>query len=296
MTNHAELALSDIDCIWPLGADLGEGPVWSVAEQALYFVDIHGRGVHRFCPGTGAKTDWTAPKRTGFIVPMAAGGFLCGMEDGLRPFDPETGTFGDVQPVEPLLHENRLNDGYVGPDGALWFGTMHDPEEEDTGTLYRLGRPGEEPVAMDRGYTVTNGPVIDPARGRLYHNDSPRRRIYAFDLVADGTLSNKRLFAEPSRGYPDGMALDGDGRLWVALWDGAGVECFAPDGTRLGIVPIPSPNVTKICFGDADFRTAYVTTARRGASDEALAAMPEAGGIFRFRVGVAGVPSALFGS
>jgi sugar lactone lactonase YvrE len=289
-------AFPDPECIWDLKMQLGEGPVWSDAEQALYFVDILGRQVHRLVPGTGARSSWPAPARVSFIVPVAGGGFLCGLEDGLRRFDPVAGQFGPLHGIEPLLASNRLNDGYVDAGGRLWFGTMHDPEEDATGSLYRLaGLPDHpEPVLVDTGYTVSNGPAIDAKRGRLYHNDSARRLIFVFDWDEDGLLSNKRVFAELEQGYPDGIAIDADGTLWVALFDGGGVQRFRPDGSPDGFVAFPCRHVTKIAFGDADGRTAYATTARKNQTASVLDRQPLSGGLFRFRVEVPGMPQHLF--
>ena len=284
------------DCVWDQKAELGEGVVWSAAEQAVYWVDIPGRCLHRYAPSTGARRSWDAPARTCFAVPVAGGGLLCGHEDGLRTFSPENGTFGPLHPIEPLLHDNRLNDGAVDGAGRLWFGTMHDPEEEATGSLYRLEGLGDvaAPQLMDGGYTVTNGPAFDQVRHRLYHTDSAARRIYAFDLVPDGTLRNKRLFAEPDHGHPDGMTVDAEGTLWVALWGGGGVQRYRPDGSRDGFVALPCEQVTRIAFGDADLRTAYVSTARKGLDQDSLRRQPLAGGLFRFRVEVPGLPQDLF--
>ncbi len=286
----------DPECIWDQKAALGEGVVWSAAEQAVYWVDIPARRLHRYTPADGGKRSWDTPARTTFVVPISGGGLLCGHEDGLRTFSPDDGVFGPLHPIEPLLHDNRLNDGAVDADGRLWFGTMHDPEEAATGSLYRLDSL-DEPVAprlMDTGYTVTNGPAFDKVRRRLYHTDSAARRIYAFDLAADGTPIGKRVFAEPDHGYPDGMTVDAEGTLWVALWAGGGVQRYRPDGSRDGFVAFPCDHVTKIAFGDPDLRTAYVSTARRGLDNEALRRQELAGGLFRFRVPVPGLPQDLF--
>ena len=284
------------ECVWDQKAGLGEGTCWSASEQAVYWVDIPGRCLHRYTPTTGACRSWDAPARTTFVVPMQGGGLLCGHEDGLRTFSPEGGTFGALHPIEPLLHDNRLNDGAVDGNGRLWFGTMHDPEEAATGSLYRLDGLADPitPRLMDTGYTVSNGPAFDPARRRLYHTDSAARSIYAFDLSADGMLTNKQLFAELDHGFPDGMAVDAAGTLWVALWGGGGVQRYDPDGGRNGFVAFPCDQVTKIAFGDPDLRTAFVSTARKGLDDDALRRQPLAGGLFRYRVEVPGLPQDLF--
>lgn len=282
------------ECVWPVAAELGEGPVWSAAQQALYFVDVLGRRVHRYTPSGAARASWMAPARPTFIVPIERhaghqGGLLCGLEDGLREFDAATGLFGPLQPIEPELDGNRINDGHVDAAGRLWFGTMHDGEQAPTGSLYRLDRPGAVPRPMDAGYTVSNGPAIDPARGRLYHSDSALQRIYAFDLDAAGGLGERRVFARLEHGYPDGMAVDQAGTLWVALFAGGGIRQFRPDGSIIGTVELPCDNVTKIAFGGDDGCTAYVTTATKDLAPETLARQPLAGGLFSFRVEVPGV-------
>jgi D-xylonolactonase len=283
------------DCIWDLKAGLGEGLVWVEAQQALYGVDILGRMLHRYVPDTDQRTSWVAPSRPTFLVETDDGGLLCGHEDGLRRFEPGSGRFGRLHPIEALLPDNRLNDAHVDGQGRLWFGTMNDPELAATGSLYRLDRLDPlEPHRMDDGYVVSNGPAIDSPRGRLYHNDSARQIIYAFDLAEDGSLSGKRIFARLEHGYPDGMTVDADGMLWVALYAGGGVQRFDADGGEAGFVALPCDNVTKIVFGGRDYRTAYVSTARKGQDAATVSRQPLAGGIFSFRTDTAGLPQMRF--
>jgi D-xylonolactonase len=118
-------------CVWELGAELGEGPVW--LRHSLWFVDIKGLKVHRFTPATGETRSWTAPAQPGFVVPTAAGGWIAGLKTGLHSFDPETGRFELMTAVEDAALGNRLNDGYVDAKGRLWFGSMHDGETHETG-------------------------------------------------------------------------------------------------------------------------------------------------------------------
>ncbi len=289
------MAFPEPRCVWDLKAELGEGPVWMDRERSLFFVDILGRRLHCLRPHTGERWDWAAPSRPCLIVPIEGGGLLCGLEDGLREFSPDRG-FGPLHRIEPLLPENRLNDGYVDTEGRLWFGTMNDPETAGTGSLYRLQglAPPIRPELVDHGYTVSNGPAIDPVRRRLYHNESSRRQIFVFDLSPEGALSNKRTFVTLERGYPDGLTLDAEGTLWVGVFDGGCVRRFRPDGSADGAVGLPCSHVTKLAFGGPDLQTAYVTTARKGLSADALAAQPLAGGLFEFRVDVPGVPQGMF--
>ncbi|WP_242621687.1 SMP-30/gluconolactonase/LRE family protein [Komagataeibacter xylinus] len=333
-------------CVWDIRAQLGEGPVWSAREQALYFVDIVGQAIHRLDPASGTRTSWQAPARPGFVVPASDGTLVCGLKDGLYRLDPRTGAFDvvpasdgtlvcglkdglyrldprtgafDVVPasdgtlvcglkdglyrldprtgafdrmlaVEPEHPGNRINDGCVDSKGRLWFGTMDDEEGTPSGALYSVTRSarGLDVLRHDEGYVVTNGPGISPDGTRLYHNHSPAGVIYVFDLAADGSLSNRRVFARVDNGYPDGVVVDSAGMLWVGVWNGGRIERFQPDGTRLEPVAMPALNVTKVAFGGADLRTLYVTTARKNTPDDMLARYPQAGSLFSLRVDVPG--------
>ncbi|TDV16426.1 SMP-30/gluconolactonase/LRE family protein [Paraburkholderia caballeronis] len=275
-------------CEWPVEATLGEGPVWHAAERAVYFVDIKSRRVHRLSVDTGERRTWDAPAQPGFVLPLDDGAFVCGLQGGLHRFTPADGTFSMVLPVEADRPGNRLNDGYVDAQGRLWFGSMDDAEEAPDGVLYRVDTNGAL-VAQDRDYVITNGPAASPDGRTLYHVDTLRRVIYAFDLAADGELSGRRVFAAiAGTGYPDGLTVDADGFVWIALFGGARIERYAPDGTLVGHVAFPCPNVTKLAFGGDDLRTVYATTARKGLDADALARAPLAGALFSFRAPVAG--------
>ncbi|AJG23535.1 Xylonolactonase [Cupriavidus basilensis] len=276
--------------MWQLGAELGEGPVWHQGSSAVYFVDIKGRRIHRFAIATGAMRSWPVDSQPGFIVPLDDGGFLCGMQDGLYRFDPADGACRRLKEVEPDLPGNRINDGFVDPAGRLWFGTMDDGEAAPSGSLYQVGDDGRT-WRRDSGYVITNGPAMSPDARTLYHADTVKRLVYAFDVGQDGALSRRREFARLcGTGYPDGMAVDADGHLWIAVFGGARIERWSPDGRLAGVVRFPCDNVTKLAFGGDDLRTVYVTTARKGLSPAALALQPLAGGLFSFRAPTRGLP------
>jgi sugar lactone lactonase YvrE len=134
--------MSDVECVWPVGAILGEGPFWSDAEHALWFVDIKAPAIHCFHPESLAQQTWPAPERVGFVVPAHGGGLIAGLKTGLHRFNPETGNFTLLHVVEPHAPNNRLNDGFVDSQGFLWFGSMDDNEEEPSGALYQLNDTG----------------------------------------------------------------------------------------------------------------------------------------------------------
>jgi xylono-1,5-lactonase len=266
-----------------VGAELGEGPVWVAREAALWFVDIKARRAHRWDPQRREHRLWAAPEQLGFLAPLRGGGFVAGLKTGLHRFDPQACEFVHLAHVEPHLPANRLNDGCVSPEGALWFGSMHDPEVEPSGALYRLDGRGRC-VALDKGYVITNGPAFSPDGRVFYHTDTSNRTVYAFDRPEPHRLAGKRVFAriEAGAGWPDGTTVDQEGCVWIALWGGWGVRRYSPEGELLATVRLPCANVTKIAFGGPDLRTAYVTTAWKGLTQEERSAQPLAGDLFGF--------------
>lgn len=279
-------------CLWEAGAILGEGACWDPVGPYVWFTDIKGRKIHRLDPATGARQSWDTPDQPGFALPRAGGGLVVGMPYGLYHFDSGTGAFTQIISVEGDRYGNRLNDGFCDAQGRLWFGSMDDAGKEPTGALYRW--TGGNPVMMEDGIIITNGPTISADGRTLYHTDTMGRTTFAYDLSAEGTLSNKRVFAqiEDGAGYPDGMAVDVEGCVWIALYAGWGIRRYAPDGTLLGKVPFPVANVTKLAFGGKDGRTVYATTAAQGLSAAERAAQPLAGGLFTFDSPVAGLSPA----
>lgn len=269
---------------------LGEGPVWVARERALYWVDIKGLRLSRFDPVTGARANWATPFRIGSIAPRAGGGFVGGSEHGWVLIDAAITRFDILVDPEPQLPGNRFNDGALDPAGRFWAGTMDDAEEQATGALYRLdGDLGWS--RHDEGYRVTNGPAFSPDGQFLYHTDSAARTIYRFRLHADGSLSDKTVFAcfSYADGYPDGMTVDRDGCLWIAFWDGWCVRRLSPEGVPTGHLPLPVQRPTSCTFGGADLDRLFVTSATIGLDDAARAAQPLAGGLFMAMPGVSGV-------
>jgi sugar lactone lactonase YvrE len=271
-----------------VAAELGEGPVWVAREKTVYFVDITGRTIHSWRED-GRGRSWRAPAEPGFIFPVDDGGFICGMRDGLYHFDPATGTFVLIRPIEQDRPHHRINDGYMDATGRLWFGTMNRDCKTVGGALYSLEKDNTLRV-HDTGYIVTNGPVVNPDGLTLYHTDSATRTVYTFDLSVDGILANKRRFIQFSESvYPDGMAVDQAGNVWVALFNGWRVEKYSPKGEKLREIRFPCANVTKPAFGGDDLRTLYVTTAWIGLAPESRMNQRLAGGLFAVNVQTPGV-------
>jgi D-xylonolactonase len=279
------------ECVWALAAKLGEGGLWSARERAVWFVDIKGRQVHRYAEATHTRSSWPAPQDVGFIVAASGGRFICGLKSGLYEFDPASGKFQLLTLVDADHPRNRLNDAHVDAAGRLWFGTMDNDEASPTGSLYRFDATGLH--RCDDDYVITNGPATSPDGRTLYHIDTLKREIYAFDLAADGSLSKRRIFARvpEADGHPDGPVVDASGCVWVGLFGGWGVNRYSPSGELLGKLALPVANCTKAAFGGDDLKTLYITTAWKGLSAEQRLQQPLAGGLFAVRVTTPGLPA-----
>ncbi len=285
------VVVSEPVSIWSLHAPLLEGPVWVERDAALWFVDIKGHKIHRYDPARGDKRSWDAPAQIGFLLPVASGGFVAGLQTGLARFDERDGSFTPLVDPEPGKPGNRLNDATVDPEGRLWFGTMDDGESEDSGAIYRLAADGSCVVASPL-YSITNGPAVSPDGRTLYHVDTLGQLIFACDVDDAGVLTNRREFARIGKGegYPDGPTVDSEGCVWVGLYMGSSVRRYSPAGELLETVAFPVDAITKVAFGGPDLKIVYATTANKHLSAEEKAARPDSGDLFAFEVSVAGQP------
>lgn len=281
------------ECIWEARALLGEGPLWSVREQALYWVDILNHRLHRYSVKEGTRT-WQLEEEISAIAERAdAAGLMITRRHGFATFDPATEELVQIVRVEADLPGNRFNDGKCDRMGRFFAGTMDFDADKPTGSLYRLTGDGEC-KRMDTGYLVTNGPAWSSDYKTLYHNDSAQGRVYAFDYDLErGEISNKRLFLQFSKedGSPDGMVTDADGGLWIAHWGASKLTRHDAQGTVVQTVNLPCSQITSCAFGGPSLRTMFITSARVGLSPEQLEQEPLAGGLFALDLDVAGVPA-----
>ncbi|MFE0491139.1 SMP-30/gluconolactonase/LRE family protein [Streptomyces griseoaurantiacus] len=246
-------------------AELGEGPTWDAAAGRLLWLDILRSRVHTLDPVSGHRTVRTTEQHVGAVKPRAGGGLVLNLRDGIGLVD----TAGDFR---WLRHEpvpgRRGNDAAVAPDGSLWAGTMRYDEATGGGTLSRITGDGAAEVVLD-DVTVSNGTGWSPDGRLMYYIDTPTRRIDVFDHdPATGRVSGRRPLAtvEEGAGFPDGLTVDADGCVWVALWDGAAVRRYTPSGVLDRVVPLPVPRVTACAFGGPELTDLYITTARVGLS------------------------------
>ncbi|MEU0104077.1 SMP-30/gluconolactonase/LRE family protein [Streptomyces sp. NPDC006251] len=245
-------------------AELGEGPTWDAVAGRLLWIDILGSRVHTYDPATGRRTTRRTEQHVGAVKPRAGGGLVLNLRDGVGLLDPD-GTFRWLH-HEPVPGR-RANDAAIAPDGALWAGTMRYDEAPGGGTLSRVTGEGTVEVVLD-DVAVSNGTGWSPDGRLMYYIDSPTRRVDVFDY-ADGRISGRRTLAviEEDAGFPDGLTVDAEGCVWVALWQGSAVRRYTPGGELDRVIELPVPLVTACAFGGPDLTDLHVTTARTGLTE-----------------------------
>lgn len=281
-------------CVYKPECVLGEGCIWSSAEQSLYFTDIERGLVHRLeFDATGAPrrdTIYAQQGRTGCLVFHREGGFVAAVTH--RPVWNRANGKRETLLCQDLPGLLRYNDGKCDRYGNLWVGAMaidqSRPGAQGCGSLYCI-RDGQV-AAEYPGYTIPNGLDWSGNGSVLYHIDTPRQTVDAYTVTDQVKLSGRRsVIAIPKEeGSPDGMCADENGNLWIALWGGGKVVCCSPStGARLEEVLAPEPYVSCFCFGGADGRDLFITTAQ----DEHGAG----GQLYRARTGVRGGKRYLYG-
>jgi sugar lactone lactonase YvrE len=290
MTDMVELVID-------AGATLAEGPIWDANTRLLYWVDIEGHCVHSYDPQHGTQRSFPVGQYVGAAVLRQSGDLLLAVQHGFANLDPRTGQIQMIAAVEPDKPDNRFNDGKCDPAGRFWAGTMALDGRSGAGSLYCFG-PDLQVRQMISGVTVSNGLAWSLDHRLMYYIDTATQTVVAYDYDLDsGAIANRRVAIQVpvGHGYPDGMTIDAEGMLWVAHWGGACVTRWDPiRGIALQSISLPVTNVSSCCFGGADFADLYITTARQWLSAEELAKQPAAGGIFRVRPGICGLPSSAY--
>ena len=286
---------------WSLVVDshaaVGEGPSWDAPSGTLLWVDIIGRLVHRHDPSSGRTTTREVDKQVGAAVTRQAGGLALAMEDGVWVADADAGPLRLFAPIEADDRQTRMNDAKVDPRGRLWAGTMAHDARPRAGALYRIDADGSAELVLD-DVTISNGIGWSPDARLMYYIDTATHRIDVLDYdVATGRATRRRQLVQlpGEAGLPDGMAVDAEGCLWVAFYDGWAVRRYAPTGEPDLAIDLPVSRVTSCAFGGRDLGDLYITTARAGLADDELREQPLAGGLFVARPGVRGLPATPFG-
>lgn len=277
----------------PTACHLGEGPLWNQRDGTLWWTDILESRLYRFDPASGAVEAIDTPERLCSYAFLPQGDrILAAFETGLAYFDVETKSLEWLDRPETLGSGRRFNDGRTDNQGRFWVGSMVENEAKvgpDTGVLFRFDRNGLSAEAVC--VSISNSLCTSPDGRTLYFADTPKQLIFAFDLDPDsGAISNKRIFAEVTEGYPDGAVVDEEGCLWSARWGGGEVVRHAPDGRVVSRLKVPASQPTCPAFGGPDRKTLFVTSAKEGLDAAALAKDPEAGNLFVYQADVAGLP------
>ncbi|WP_418317547.1 SMP-30/gluconolactonase/LRE family protein [Piscinibacter sakaiensis] len=289
--------------VCPTRCLLGESPLWHPDQQCLYWCDIPGHRLHRFNPATGIESHWDFDTDVAACAPLRDGSMLLAMRDGLWRVDLASGNRERLAPPPYDPAVERFNDAKCDPAGRFWVGTIYEPRDPPLAALYCLS--GQQLDRRADGITVSNGLAWSPDGATMYWSDTKAHRIDAFDFgVADGSLSRRRVFAsfaprdagspQAYGGRPDGAAVDSEGCYWVAMFEGARIVRLSPAGDVIREIRLPVQCPTMVCFGDADLRTLYITTASHKRPEAELAAQPWAGSVLAMRVDVPGLPACFF--
>ncbi|MFV8817877.1 SMP-30/gluconolactonase/LRE family protein [Haliea sp. E17] len=275
---------------------LGETPLWSGREQALYWVNCEQPPqVHRWYPGEDRHDSWDMPERVGGIALKASGGLLVVLSHGIYDFDPLSGSL-ELRLASPLPAHISLHETLVDRQGRLWVGAydhQFTPDNRDAkgGFIFRLDGDVLTPVVP--GISVANGLAVSPDNTVLYYADAPTRTAMACDLdPASGELGEPREFLrlQDGEGFVDGATVDAEGGYWLAAVGAGAMRRYLPDGSLDRVVKIPVSNPTKAAFGGAGLNTLYVTTTRLKIGPDAEAN----GGVYALDVGVRGLPEPEF--
>ena len=277
-------------------ATLGEGPVWDSKTQTIYWVDIFEKRVY-----AGTQILAQLDDLIGCLAPCKNGRLILALTGAegrasFVDFDPDS----SQQTVLAALKEsaiNRFNDGKCDPAGRFIAGTMDLNEKDPNGALYSFD--GKQVTCLLDGITISNGLAWSVDHKTFYYIDTPTREVKAFDYdLATGQIANPRvaIYVPESLGWPDGMTSDTDGNLWVAMWGGAQVTKWNPNtGKLLEQIPVPALQTSSCVFGGRDMNELYITSARKGMSEENLKKYPLSGGLFKVTTNVTGMPTFEFG-
>lgn len=275
---------------------LGESPFWDAADQALVWVDIYGRRIHRLHPATGAVRTLAMPDRVATAIPRARGGMLVALSRSLHMLDEAGGLGAPFFTLDAGETGIRFNDARTDRHGRLWIGTMNEDGDAPTGALYRIDADLSV-SSVEHGIAISNGIGFSPDGTRFYFADTPERIIRAYDLDdADGRIANRHdlITIDGDSAYPDGSTVDADGFIWNAQWEGSRVVRYSPDGHIDRVIELPVSRPTCCVFGGEALGTLYVTSACMELSGATLRAQPLAGSLFRIETGTTGIACSRF--
>lgn len=265
---------------------LGEGPLWSARENAVYWTDILGGRLNRLNLSDERVDSWDVGGYLGWVMEREAGGLIAGVDRRIVALDPASRTTETIAVLVDEPAANRVNDAKADGLGRIWAGTMPIGADVASGALYRMDTDGTV-TCVDRPYTIANGPAITADGSTLFHTDSALGTIFRLRIRDDGSLADKAPFIvfQDGWGKPDGMTIDADGGLWVACWGAGCITRFEPDGRRDRVITLPASQISSVTFAGADLRRMFVTSAATGVDE------PFGGALFEVDPGCRGLPT-----
>ncbi len=286
----------DVQVVSRVGAILGEGPIWDAEAQCLWWVDILGKALHRFEPAPDSpnrETRWALAIEPGAVAPCAdpRRGVVLVTPEGFARLHPGSGQQALLAEVERDNAATRMNDGKCDSRGRFWAGTMARDESPGAGGFYVLEIDGRARQVL-RDVGISNGLGWSPDDSLMYYVDSHTGAVDVFDFdAAAGEITHRRHLVEipEADGIPDGLCVDSDGFVWVALWEGGAIHRYSPDGRLDGKIELPVTHPTSVAFGGPELRDLYITTARCALTEAQISEQPDAGALFRCRPGPAGM-------
>lgn len=285
--------MRDVETVVDRRSLVGEGAVWDARRQRLLWVDILGHLLFIYDPATGKNRGINLLQAVGTVVPRAKGGVVVALHNGFARLDPETERMTPIADPEADLPGNRFNDGKCDPAGRLWAGTMafDGMNDREQGALYCLDADGAVTRKLGR-ISISNGIVWSADARTMYFIDTVKNDVRAFDYdLETGAIANERVTVRnDGDGHFDGMTIDAEGMVWIALFGGGAVKRYDPQtGEHLATIELPVSCVTSCAFGGPDLDQLYVTSGSYRLTAAELAEQPLAGSLFRVVPGVLGV-------
>ncbi|MEX0772600.1 MAG: SMP-30/gluconolactonase/LRE family protein [Balneolales bacterium] len=287
------LASTDASLELQSNAILGEGPVWDERAEKLYWVDILSHKLFIYDPVKHTNDEYDTVDHIGAFSLREQGGLVMATKTGFAFFDPETRKRTHITDPESDIPDNRFNDGKSDSRGRFWAGTMSYEVKKKAGSLYCLNPDLSVDVKL-QGVTISNGLVWNKQLDKFYFIDTPTRKIFSFDYEdKTGGISNRQVIKElkEGEGYPDGMTIDTEDHLWVALYGGSKILRIDPiTGRTVFEIHLPVPQVTSCTFGGSQLNELYITTCRENMSEQEIRKAPLSGSLFRAKVPFQGMP------
>lgn len=278
---------------------LGEGPMWHPGYKKLYWVDIEKMELHNFDPFTKIHSMLNTQKRISSVIPAKNGNLILALQGGIAELDLRTNSIKNFIDLETGIPMNRCNDGKCDKQGRLWVGTMNIDCKVGEGSLYCIDEKLNSASVL-QNLTIANGMCWSLNGDKMYFIDSSEYCVKCFDFNLDYPgLSNERVVVKSrsDKELPDGMCIDSEGMLWIAFWGGSRVGRYDPQtGNQLAHIELPALNVTSCCFGGVDLKTLYITTAKKGLSQQQIFKYPFSGSLFSSKLDTCGLRVDFFGS